>query len=184
MFLECDDSYCGLPSKVQAACRWALKQGYDYIAKVDDDVILFPREFRDSNFQNYDFVGHTNNDHAAIKVPWGFCYILSKKAMEIMSVAQLPQNNNDEAWCAYTLSAHGILLHHESRYHLYRGRREDFITPTKRPLRAPKRPGCVPLGAPKDCIAYAIFLHWYGYHATPDEINIKEYYKLYRELTQ
>jgi hypothetical protein len=26
-----------------------------------------------------------------------------------------------------------------------------------------------------------VFLHWNGYHATPDEVNIKEYYKLFKE---
>jgi hypothetical protein len=34
---------------------------------------------------------------------------------------------------------------------------------------------------PQNGIAYCVFLHWHGYHATPDEVNIKEYYRLFKE---
>ena len=181
VFLDCDDGYYGLPSKVRAAIRWASEQGYDHMAKIDDDVILKPAEFLSSGFQNYDFSGHTNNDKAAIKIPWGFCYTLSRKAMEIMANAPLPHDFNDEAWCANTLAAHGILLHHESRYILHRGIRSDFIVPAKRPLRAPPRTLPMEEETSRDAIATCIFLHHFGYHATPDDVNIKEYHKMFKE---
>jgi hypothetical protein len=182
VFLDCDDSYGGLPSKVQAVCRWALAQGYDFVAKIDDDVVLRPTLFRDSGFRSHDFVGHTNNDHANVKIPWGFCYTLSRRAMEIMVNAHLPGNHNDEAWCAHTLSAHGIVLHHEPRYYLHRGKRTDFLAPSKRPLRSPPRIVLMEEETRRDGIAYAVFLHWFGYHATPDDVNIKEYHRLFKEL--
>jgi hypothetical protein len=34
---------------------------------------------------------------------------------------------------------------------------------------------------PKGGIAYCVFLHWAGYHATPDEVNIREYHRLFKE---
>ena len=40
VFLDCDDSYGGLPSKVQAVIQWALEHGYTNLAKVDDDVVF------------------------------------------------------------------------------------------------------------------------------------------------
>lgn len=183
VFLQCDDSYQGLPSKVRAVMAWAYDQGYDYVAKCDDDVILNPSEFLHSGYQHHDFNGHTNNDKASVKIPWGFLYTLSRKSMEIMENAQLPHDFNDEAWCANTLAQHGILLHHEPRYVLHRGKRSDFIVPAKRPLRAPPRVNLSHLGVadPMNGIAYCVFLHWFGYHATPDAVNIKEYHKLYKE---
>ena len=55
VFLDCDDSYAGLPSKVQAIARWALTNSYDYVVKLDDDVVLRPAQFLNTGFQNYDF---------------------------------------------------------------------------------------------------------------------------------
>ena len=181
VFVQCDDSYWGLPSKVRAVCRWACEHDYQYLAKCDDDVLVKPTTFLSSGFQNYDFSGHTNNDHTNVKIPWGFLYTLSRKSMEIMANAQLPPDFNDEAWCANTLAAHGILLHHEPRYVLHRGRRSDFIPTFKRPLRAPPRPHLMDEETPRNAIATCIFLHWHGYHNTPDSVNIREMYKVFKE---
>ncbi len=181
VFLDCDDSYRGLPSKVRAVCRWAYDHNYDILTKLDDDVILKPIEFFNSLRNPHEFSGHINFDNASVKIPWGFCYSLSKRSIEIMKDAPLPPDFNDEAWCAHTLAAHGILLHHEPRYVLHRGKRSDFIVPAKRPLRAPKRMQFMEEEIRRDAIATCIFLHWHGYHATPDEVNIKEYHKIFKE---
>ncbi len=181
VFLDCNDSYWGLPTKVQAVCRWASEKGYDHLAKCDDDVSLKPTEFLGSGFQNHDFAGHTNNDGEAVQIPWGFLYTLSRKSMEIMANAQLPQDHNDERWVAHTLAQHGILLHHESRYILHYGKRSDFFVPRKRPLRAPPRPILMEEGTRRDAIATCIFLQHFGYHQTPDELNIKELHKVFKE---
>ena len=179
--LDCGDAYGFLPEKVRAVIRWALEHKYTTLVKLDNDVILKVDEFLRSGFEYWDFNGHTNNDAWTVKIPWGFCYSLSHRAMEIMANASLPPNFNDEAWVANTLAAHGILLHHEPRYVLHRGKRSDFIVPTKRPLRAPKRMQLMEEETRRDAIATCIFLHWHGYHATPDEVNIKEYHKIFKE---
>jgi len=178
---SCGDDYGSLPSKVQSIIRWALEKGYTNLVKIDNDVVLKVSEFFHSGFEQWDFAGHTNNDRASVKVPWGFCYTLSRKSMEIMANAPLPHDFNDEAWCANTLSQHGILLHHEPRYVLHRGKRSDFIVPTKRPLRAPPRTLPMEEETSRDAIATCIFLHHFGYHATPDDVNIKEYHKMFKE---
>ena len=181
VFLDCDDSYGGLPSKVRAVVRWAVEHGYDYVVKIDDDTVLNPSAFLNSGYERYDFTGHVNDDKSKVLIPWGFLYVLSKRSMEIMAQAPLPPNNNDEAWTANTLVGHGIGLHNEPRYYLHRGKRRDFIPKAPRPLRAPPRLTLMEEDTPGNGIAYAVFLHWSGFHATPDEVNIKEYYKLYKE---
>ena len=181
VFLPCDDSYRGLPNKVQESVRWALSYGYDYMLKIDDDVVLRPSAFAISGYNNHDFSGHTNDDRQAVVAPWGFCYTLSRRAMEIIAQASLPPNNNDEVWVANTLAQHGITLHNESRYVLYKGKRQDFMEKVTRPLRAPRRDRLMDEAKSQNGIAYCVFLHWNGYHATPDEVNIKEYYKLFKE---
>jgi hypothetical protein len=163
-------------------CRWALDQGCDFLVKLDDDVILKPAAFLTSGFQNYGFVGHNNYDHASVLIPWGFCYTLGHRSMEIIAGAHLPSNNNDEAWVAHSLAAHGIVLHDESRYCLYTGKYTDFIVPTKRPLRAPPRTRPMDEGtAPIGSIAYCVYINWLGFHATPDEVNIRTFHKLFKE---
>ena len=90
VFLNCDDSYQGLPSKVRAIVRWALAHGYDYVLKIDDDVIVVPHKLLASNFQSYDFVGH-RNDIRPYPVPYGFCYWMSKRSLVLVASAELPR---------------------------------------------------------------------------------------------
>lgn len=184
IFLDCDDSYKGLPSKVKAACRWACDHGYEHIAKIDDDVVLNTAEFLASGFQNYEFVGHNNYDHTSVLIPWGFLYVLRQKSMEIVAGAHLPPNNNDEAWVARSLAEYGIVLHHEPRYHLYMGKRSDFCPNSPRTLRAPPRCRPVDPDTPAGGIAYCVYLNWNGFHETPHDVNIREYHKLYKETQQ
>jgi Galactosyltransferase len=120
VILDCDDSYQGLPDKVQSIIRWALERNYDFVLKCDDDVVINPAGLMSSGFENYDFTGHEcapNN-----QVPWGFLYSLSRKAMEIMARETLPPNNNDEAWVSHAMNRNGILLNTDSRYCLHYGR--------------------------------------------------------------
>ena len=184
VFLDCDDSYGGLPSKVRAIMCWALEHEYDFVVKVDDDTIVNPLAFLKSGYQHHDFTGRINNDHGVIDTPWGFFYVLSKSAMEIMASSALPGNNNDEMWISHALKKHDIILHREYRYYLHRGKREELMPKIPRPLRAPRRPTAIEEITAHDSIAYCVFLHWSGFHSTPDEVNIKEYHKLYKELTQ
>ena len=179
--LDCGDGYGSLPEKVQAIIKWALERGYTNLVKIDNDVILKVDEFLRSGFERWDFSGHTNSDTVATKIPWGFLYTLSQKSMEIMATEALPPNNNDEAFVAHTLAWHGILLHHEPRYVLHRGKRSDFLSPAKRPLRAPPRMQLMEEEINRGAIATCVFLHHFGYHATPDAVNIQEMHKIFKE---
>ncbi len=45
VWLGGDDSYAGIPLKVQGICRYAVDHCYDYVAKCDDDVYAVPGRF-------------------------------------------------------------------------------------------------------------------------------------------
>ena len=172
VFLDCDDSYQGLPSKVRAIARWALAQGYDYVLKIDDDVVVVPHKLLASNFQSYDFVGH-RNDIRPYPVPYGFCYWMSKRSLALAASAELPRDNNDEVWVTSKLSKDGITLHHDNRYVIHTGRQEDFA-PKVRGLRAPKRDKAWvdPVDGP---FAWVMYIPWVnGYGSLPHDQNIAE----------
>ena len=135
--LDCNDSYQGLPDKVRSIIRWALDNGYDFILKCDDDVVIHPLAILASDFVKFDFTGHSCAENN--QVPWGFNYWLSKKAMEIMVDTPLTQGNNDEALVSHTLNRNGLLLHHEDRYCLHYGRNLG-MEPPRRALRKPPEP--------------------------------------------
>src|SRR5271154_4892661 len=40
LVFEVDDTYYGLPSKIQASHKWAMEHGYDQILKTDCDIYL------------------------------------------------------------------------------------------------------------------------------------------------
>lgn len=134
VLLDCDDSYQGLPNKVQEIIRWVLDRDYDFILKCDDDVVIHPDHLLSSDFDQFDFTGHRCAENN--QVPWGFNYWLSRKAMQIMADSPLPQGNNDEAWVAHTLNRNGLLLHHEERYCLHYGRHLGLVH-SRRTLRKP-----------------------------------------------
>jgi hypothetical protein len=51
--------------------RWALDQGYDYMVKLDDDVVIDPEKFVGLDFVGHDFSGHSR---ARLGIPQGLCY--------------------------------------------------------------------------------------------------------------
>lgn len=134
VFLQCDDSYNGLPGKVQQIFRWALEHDYDYCLKLDEDVCLLP-ELWARGFYHTDFSGRPNNSQPGYICPWGFAYVLSRRSMEAVVNGQLPYGNNDEHWVTNILAKHGIGLTPDYRYCLHAPKFEK-----KRPLRAPPRP--------------------------------------------
>lgn len=182
VFVECDDSYEGLPSKVQALVKWALERDYDYVLKLDDDVVLRPKQFLSTGFQEHDFVGH-RNDVRLFPVPFGFAYWLSKRSMRLVAEAILPADNNDEAWVTKTLAREHIVLNHEPRYIMYAGNKEDFIKPKPRALRAPVRPkGTFPeIIDPSLVVAWCMYFNWAGHRSTPDERIILEMRKVFHQ---
>lgn len=127
IFLECDDSYQGLPEKVREIVRWALKNGYDRVLKCDDDVVIRPDRFHGVIHASGHFIGAQASlvgpPGRQVAVPYGFCYWLTQTAMEIVALAELPPpgDNNDELWVARELYKRSIYLQNDSRYSLIRG---------------------------------------------------------------
>ena len=180
VFLDVDDGYVSLPAKIQAIIRWTREHGYTFMLKCDDDVILLPEEFLASGFDEYDYTGLHNSWNSSCYSPWGFCYTLSEKALEIMSAAPLPNHRWDEHWVSTTLLQHGIRLHSDVRYCLHGGVREHFTPQCKRPLRKAKWVG-TPSRFPgvKGAFAWAMYVEWFGYGKCPPELNIKEMKRVY-----
>ncbi len=183
VFLDCNDSYEGLPSKVRAIMRWSLGQDYEYTLKLDDDVVLKPEKLLSSGFQNYDFIGHRNSI-SQFPIPYGFAYWLSRKPMFLVANSELPKDNNDEAWVTRTLAQAKIALHNDERYAIHLGRREDFIGDgaNNRALRVrPPRIGLQSAPATADVFAQCIHINWAGYHRLPEHRILEEFNKVWKQ---
>ena len=107
VILDVGDGYKDLPDKVRAVCRYALASGYDGLCKLDDDVYLVPARFLAAGLEVFDYVGnfrmHTGNypaDYAS-----GFCYRLSRRAMEIVADAELTEDTFEDRWVGNLLDA-------------------------------------------------------------------------------
>lgn len=122
--LNCSDEYKGLPEKVRSIVRWACERGYDHVLKIDDDVVLRPQKFLDSGFDKHDFSGGVNRP-GPCPVTFGFCYILSRKSMELVKSHSLPHDFDDEKWVAHIMYANGIRLMSASGYSLHQRPTED-----------------------------------------------------------
>lgn len=145
IILDCDDSHEGLPEKVREIVRWAHCNGYDSVSKIDDDVVMDPVKFFRSGFYKFDYVGYRpdgvdgygieGKGFEGAKGTWGFCYTLSRRAMEVIVNSPLPGEEgsawdsscgdrhlgNDEYWICRLLHLNKIYLHVEQRYHLRTG---------------------------------------------------------------
>jgi hypothetical protein len=78
-----DDGYHGLPAKVRAAMT--LATGYEYVFKIDDDVLVRPQRLYDTPFRDYDYYGYGEPG----RFKSGFCYSLSRRAVEQVANAEL-----------------------------------------------------------------------------------------------
>ena len=178
VYLDCCDTYAGLPEKVRAVILWALEKGYERLVKIDDDVVLFPDELFKAGLENHDFYGNRNSDQGGPPTPWGFLYSLSKKSMEIMAAQSLPKGNNDELWCSKTLSLHGIGLHHEEKCYLQRSR---LLAPRKRPLRAPPRIAAIYPDPVPNTFAFCVYIQGFSPEKVEEFMKIWEREKCLRE---
>jgi hypothetical protein len=117
LVFECDDTYFGLPKKVQLSHQWALQQGYDYILKTDCDVYLHTPRVLVFGIDKADYVGNFYYDTFAM----GAAYWLSKKATEILVNAPLPAPfapGGDDVWVGKIMEQAGVSRHHEPRYYI------------------------------------------------------------------
>lgn len=187
VFLDVDDSYNGLPEKVQAMFKWSYENTDAlHTMKFDDDTVLLPSKWLSSGFEKSDFTGcmETACKPGEIKTPYGFAYILSRRAMELVIAAPLPGqpgsthsgcHNNDEAWISTVLHVNSIFLQPDPRYYLHRGEQQR----TKRPLRAPKRPDVFVRCPPADAFAFCMYLNGSGFHMTPHEEILREFHTFF-----
>ena len=188
VFLDCDDGYLHLPSKVKEIMIWAYERGYDYVLKCDDDVVLKPIEMLSSGFDRHDFTGCQDPKvvPGEIRTPWGFCYWLSRRAMKLIVEAPVPgqpgsthsyHHNNDEAWVSTVLYLNSIFLNDDQRYYLYRGQ-------IKRPehqraiLRRPNRMPPVEV-APQGTFAWCMYID-HGLHNLSAEVISAEFKKVFQ----
>lgn len=179
--LSCGDDYASLPEKVKAIMKWALENGYEHTLKCDDDVILLPAKLLASGYEKADFVGHRNSSKEDPVPPYGFCYWLSRRAMQIVSEAELPKDNYDEGWVRTKLFEHGITLHHDSRYFLHFGKKEDFVS-KRRPIRFSRENTALYTKPVEGTFAWCLYIPWLGYKNLPHERNLQEFHKVWNEV--
>lgn len=121
LVLSVDDTYQGLPQKIQASHKWALEKGYDYILKTDCDVFMHvPRLFQ-SNFEKHPYSGNLFWPEAKYRFVLGSAYWLNKKASEILVKAKLPAYpayGGDDVWVGRIMQENDIPIHHEPRYYV------------------------------------------------------------------
>ena len=110
VWLDVEDSYAGIPLKVQAICKYAEERCYDYVAKCDDDVYVAPERFLVLPL-TADYIGRFRTPHGSVYPSCfasGFFYWLSNRAAKI--VAETPWNGDwmDERFVATALARRGI----------------------------------------------------------------------------
>lgn len=117
LIVETDDSYNGLPAKIQKSHEWAFKQGYEFILKTDSDIYMHVPRLLDSGFEKYDYSGNFYYPDFAM----GSAYWLSRKATEILIQSPLPYSGSDggdDVWVGSVMKKHNVLSHHEPRYYV------------------------------------------------------------------
>jgi len=182
--LDCEDAYQGLPEKIRAIARWADQREYEYVLKIDDDVVTRPRALLSSGYDNFPYSGRANrrpNERDPFWVPMGFAYWMRRDAYKHILNAELPPNNDDERWVAENLYKHGIELSDEKRYHLYTGGLQDIPPRINRPLR---------IGAAlqdteqmRNGFAWCVFMEvGFGPQRIPVERKIEEFHKVFRKF--
>ena len=110
--LHCCDNHEGIPDKVREICRWALRHGYEFMWKVDDDVQLKPSKLLEITDPFYAVILHT----CIYPFISGFLYGFNRPCMEVLSASDIPHYENgwdcgyyqDECWVTENLGRIGI----------------------------------------------------------------------------
>ena len=102
VLLNCPDDYDHLSCKIRLLCQWALKHGYKWVFKTDDDVYASPERLLSSGFRNYDYMGNLFKGYCSGGGHW-----LSERAMKIIAEAKTTSPPSDK-WVGENLSVAGI----------------------------------------------------------------------------
>jgi hypothetical protein len=116
---DVDDSYQGLPAKIQISHKWALDHGYDYILKTDCDMYVRIPNLLKSGFENYPYSGNFYWSEAVPPFALGGSYWLDKNATECLINSPLPAypaSGGDDMWVGRVMYENHFLHHHDSRY--------------------------------------------------------------------
>lgn len=185
VFLDCGDEYDDLPDKIREIIRWAYEHNYDFVLKCDDDVVLDVEMLMKSGFENYDYSGKSNRPMTPGRpfcVPYGFCYMLSRKAMWPVINSDLPVGNDDEKWVAETLFNNGIRLINVPRYYLWLGtlldKRQEYLRSKIKVYRPLDHRPRVVEELPEQ-MAWCIYLCGPGDRSITLEAKITEFHKVF-----
>lgn len=115
IILDAGDDYYSLPDKVWKTYNWAYRAGYDEATKVDDDVFVFLDRLLGSPLTT-DYRGY--EIESDIKYASGTCYQLSRRALEMVTRASIPEGEwREDRHVGRVLLDKGIKLVHDQRFH-------------------------------------------------------------------
>lgn len=137
--LDCDDDYFHLPLKVQEAVKWALENGYDFMAKTDDDVYARPERAATAfpTGLGVHYAGRTRGPSGGKRAPYnsGFFYWLDRKAMEAVAQAKWDGDFAEDRWVGNVLLDRGIQASPDYRYSVLRSKKNMVETGKEGPKR-------------------------------------------------
>jgi hypothetical protein len=117
VYLDVGDDYKSLSYKLQATCKYALDNGYDFLFKSDDDTWVYFDRLMRSGFECYDQLGWTNCPHRGDKsqcrcfIVGGPGFWLSRKALQ-MVVNSTIDHYADDLWLGNVLRNQPSILQH------------------------------------------------------------------------
>lgn len=116
--LDADDDYKGLVAKTQLMRRWSHEQGYDFVLKLDDDVLLIPERALASGFETFDYMGRLRGPSGGFPAPYasGFAYWTSRRAIEATLNAKPNGDTAEDRFLGNLLLARGIECVADYRY--------------------------------------------------------------------
>ena len=112
-----DDSYNGLPAKIQVSHKWAKEQGYTHILKTDCDMYIHVPRLLRSGFENFPFSGNRYYPEFIM----GAAYWLDQRATQVLIDTPLPYpgtEGGDDVWVGRVMAENGIEPHDDKRYHI------------------------------------------------------------------
>lgn len=125
IYLDVSDGLPALTHKVVAMYRWALARDYTHVVKCDLDCFVRPALLMQSGFEAWDYVGGANFQGIAF-ASGGGGYVLSRKAMQIVTEYPITTTQEEDVHVARALLSQGIALHSDRRYKFCPG---DTLTP-------------------------------------------------------
>lgn len=104
--LDVEESYAGLPAKVQAMFGWATEQEYAYTFKTDDDVYVSPAMLLRCATTPYDYIGRFRGPSGGYPADYasGYGYWLSLKAARIVAESPLNKDWAEDRWVGNLLA--------------------------------------------------------------------------------